>query len=98
MFDMNFWQWFFYGISCIAFFLMGIFFAVDHYWEAVEKLKTQIKALTEKNEIDRETYRKNLFNTIDANRKLKNENLMLAEQLHQEKEWFKELEGRTETA
>ena len=92
MFDMNFWQWFFYGISCIAFFLMGIFFAVDHYSEAVEKLKTQIKALTERNEIDRESYRKNLFNAVDTNRKLKNENLVLAEQLNQEKEMYENLQ------
>ena len=77
--------------------LLGILSAKGYWKKRIEKLKEQRDYLSERNDIDRETYRKNLFNTVDENRKLKNENLVLEEKLHQEKEWFKELKGRIET-
>lgn len=92
--DLSFYQLLFLIITCLVFLGIGIIVLYRYWKPKIKKLKNQRDALTEFNEAERKRYKKNLLKASDANRKLKNENLMIKEQLYQEKEWFKELEGR----
>ena len=97
MYELTFYQYLFlvilFMVVCLGFFYIGR--AVNN--AKMRRLKTSKDYIYKEYQSAKYIYKLNLIKVSDRNRKLKKENLSLAEQLKQEKEMFKSLQDSFST-